>query len=176
MLERIASLFGRGGRHSEHAPPVDEHDFVRKLRTLELDLADRNNLISELRKDLEQTRAKTQVKIDLAINSNSEKMIAELAAPVSQLLTQVYLHETIGKDVQIDSVFAVSRRLVRVLSEFGLQIQGEVGETVQFDPNYHQPLSRDHSIQSDEAVVVRFAGIGFDNKVIQKAGVESLGR
>ena len=66
----------------------------------------------------------------------------------------------------------VAKRLICTLEDSGLTIVGQVGETVSFDSNLHEPLSSSTSITPGTEVVVRFAGVSYQGKVIRKAGVE----
>jgi molecular chaperone GrpE (heat shock protein) len=76
-----------------------------------------------------------------------------------------------GKPVQARDVLIVARRLVRVLEDAGLTLEGQVGETIQFDPNRHEPLQSQGGIMPGQAGVVRFVGVGFHGKLLRKAGV-----
>jgi molecular chaperone GrpE (heat shock protein) len=71
-------------------------------------------------------------------------------------------------------VLTVARRLVRALEDNGLTVEGSVGERVPFDPDHHEPLSADVSLQAGQMVVVRFVGVAYRGKLLRKAGVEQV--
>jgi molecular chaperone GrpE (heat shock protein) len=84
------------------------------------------------------------------------------------------LLETEGHPVQAKDVMVVAKRLVRVLEDNGLKLAGNVGETVRFDPNHHEPLSAGASPKQGEHVVVRFVGVAYRGKLLRKAGIEKV--
>ena len=100
-----------------------------------------------------------------------DQLLTDTAAPVTQLLTQAHLLEQ-GKPVQAKDVLLVAKRLIRTLEDNGLTIVSQVGETVFFDSNIHEPLSASTEISPGAEVVVRFAGVSYQGKVIRKSGVE----
>jgi molecular chaperone GrpE (heat shock protein) len=90
---------------------------------------------------------------------------------VAHLLTQADLLERDGKPIQAQDVLTVARRLVRVLEDHGLTLEGSVGETLPFDPNRHEPLSAEAALQPGEPAVIKFVGASYGGKVLKKSGV-----
>ena len=143
----------------------------RETQNLRLELTERNQLIDKLKQQLEQQRTSENNNIDSAIQNQIEQLLTDTVAPVTQLLTQAHLLEE-GKPVQAKDVLLVAKRLIRNLEDNGLTIVSRVGKTVSFDSNLHEPLSASNEISSGAEVVVRFAGVSYQGKVIRKAGVE----
>ncbi len=144
----------------------------RDLQILRLELSERDQLITSLKQELERQRTGENTRIIEAAKTQVEQLLTDVAAPVTQLLTQVHLLEVEGKPVQAKDVLAVAKRLVRALEDNGLTLTGSVGETVPFNPNYHDSLSTSTSLTPGTTVVVKFAGISYQGKAIRKAGVE----
>ncbi|HHP7232517.1 MAG TPA: nucleotide exchange factor GrpE [Xenococcaceae cyanobacterium] len=154
-------------------PQSDEKllTLEREIQNLRLELTERDQLIDKLKQQLEQQRTSENNNIDSAVQNQIEQLLSDTAAPVTQLLTQAHLLEQ-GKPVQAKDMWLVAKRLIRSLEDNGLTIVSQVGETVSFDSNLHEPLSASTEISPNAEVVVRFAGISYQGKVIRKAGVE----
>ena len=154
-------------------PQSDEKllTLEREIQNLQLELAERNQSIDKLKQQLEQQRTSENNNIDSAVQNQIEQLLTDTAAPVTQLLTQAHLVDE-SKPVQAKDVLLVAKRLIRTLEDNGLTIVSQIGETVSFDSNLHEPLSASSEISSDAEVVVRFAGVSYQGKVIRKAGVE----
>jgi molecular chaperone GrpE (heat shock protein) len=138
---------------------------------LRLQLEERSRQLAALQKERERQQAGEETRAAEAVQAKVERLLAEAAGPVTQLLTQAHLLEAEGKPVQARDVLAVARRLVRVLEEEGLTLDGRPGERAAFDPNRHSPLAGE-APPPGAAVVVRFAGVGHRGRVLRKAGVE----
>ena len=158
-------------------PKTSQHQLDEKLLTLEkeiqnlrLELTERDKLIDKLKQQLEQQRTSENNNIDSAVENQIEQLLTDTAAPVTQLLTQAHLLEQ-GKPVQAKDVLIVAKRLIRTLEDNGLTVVNQVSETVSFDSNLHEPLSASSEISPGAEVVVRFAGVSYQGKVIRKAGV-----
>lgn len=145
----------------------------REIQNLRLELTERDRLIEKLKQQLEQQRTSESNNIDFAVQNQIEQLLTDTAAPVTQLLTQAHLLQQ-GKPVQAKDVLLVAKRLIRSLEDNGLTVVGQVGETVSFDSNLHEPLSASSEVSPGAEVVVRFAGVSYRGKVIRKAGVELL--
>ena len=154
-------------------PQSDEKllTLEREIQNLRLELTERDQSIDKLKQQLEQQRTSENNNIDSAVQNQIEQLLTDTAAPVTQLLTQAHLLEQ-GKPVQAKDVLLVAKRLIRTLEDNGLTIVSQVGETVFFDSNIHEPLSASTEISPGAEVVVRFAGVSYQGKVIRKAGVE----
>ena len=148
----------------------------REVQGLRLELESRDQMVADLKRELERARKDESARVTGAVQAQMERLLTDAAAPVAQLFTQAYLLEAEGKPVQAKDVLAVARRMVRVLEDNGLTLEGHVGETMSFDPNRHEPLSAEAAPKPGEAVTVRFVGVSYSGKVIRKAGVVVRGR
>lgn len=171
MLSALKQWFGRSPATQ---PQDDERSLAleRQIQNLRLELAERNQLVDKLKQELERQRNSESDHITTAVQTQVEQLLTDAAAPVTQLLTQAYLLEVEGKPVQAKDVLVVAKRLIRVLEDNGLTLTGNVGETVSFDSNLHDPLSDRTSLTPGVPVVVKFVGVSYQGKVIRKAGVE----
>lgn len=165
MANLFTQLFGK------RTQPEPALALEGRVQTLQLELAERERTIVTLKQELERRRLGANAEVSGAVQAQLEQLLADLAAPVAQLLTQAHLLEVEGKPVQARDMLAVSKRFVRVLQENGLSLAGQVGETVPFDPNYHEPLNAQAALTPGQAVVIRFVGVVYQGKVLRKAGV-----
>ena len=170
MLDTLKKWLGQSLK-----PQPQSHEKLltleREIQNLRLELTERDRLINRFKQQLEQQRTSENNNIDSAVQNQIEQLLTDTAAPVTQLLTQAHLLEQ-GKPVQAKDVLLVAKRLIRTLEDNGLTVVSQVGESVFFDSNLHEPLSAISSISSGAEVVVRFAGVSYQGKVIRKAGVE----
>ncbi len=165
MLNWLKQIFKNPSPDNEKTLTLE-----REIQNLRLELTERDQLIDKLKQQLEQQRTSENNNIASAVENQIEQLLTDTAVPVTQLLTQTHLLEQ-GKPVQAKDVLIVAKRLIRTLEDNGLTTVGQVGETVSFDSNLHEPLSVSTSITSGTEVVVRFAGVSYRDKVIRKAGV-----
>jgi molecular chaperone GrpE (heat shock protein) len=146
----------------------------REAQTLRLELEEKERSVTNLKRELERQRSGESTRVAEAVQVQMERLLTDAAAPVTQLVTQAHLLEVEGKPVQTKDVLAVARRLARVLEDEGLTLEGNVGATVPFDPNHHEPLGGDTALTSGQAIVVRFVGAAYRGKILRKAGVEKV--
>ena len=166
MLKWLKQVFKQSSPENEKLLTLE-----KEIQNLRLELTEHDQLIDKLKQQLEQQRTSENNNIDSAVQNQIEQLLTDTAASVTQLLTQAHLLEQ-GKPVQAKDVLLVAKRLIRSLEDNGLTIVSQVGETVSFDSNLHEPLSASSEISSSAEVVVRFAGVSYQGKVIRKAGVE----
>ena len=166
MVNWLKQIFKKPSSDSEQILTLE-----REIQNLRLELTERNQLIDQLKQQLEQQRTSEKNNINSAVQNQIEQLLTDAAAPVTQLLTQTHLLEQ-GKPVQAKDVLLVAERLIRTLEDNGLTVVGQVGKTVSFDSNLHEPLSANSEVSPGVKVVVRFAGVSYQGKVIRKAGVE----
>ena len=166
MLKWLKQIFKQPSPDNENLLTLE-----REIQNLRLKLTERDQLIDKLKQQLEQQRTSENNNINSAVQNQIEQLLTDTAAPVTQLLTQKHLLEQ-GKPVQAKDVLLIARRLIRSLEDNGLTVVSQVGETVSFDSNLHEPLSASSEISAGAEVVVRFAGVSYQGKVIRKAGVE----
>jgi molecular chaperone GrpE (heat shock protein) len=145
----------------------------RELQHLRLELQEREQAIIRLQQELEHQRSGNSARFSEAIQVRLEQLLADAASPMTQLATQAYLLEVEGKPVQASDVLAVAKRLVRLLEDYGLTLAGQAGQVVSFDPNQHEPLQSGLILSAGQPVVIRFAGVTYQGKLLRKAGVMS---
>jgi molecular chaperone GrpE (heat shock protein) len=168
LLKWLRSLFGAKTANQSLMA------LQREVQGLRLELRERDELITNLKQDVERQRSGAGARVEESVQMQVEQLLAEAATPVAQLLTQAHLLEVDGRPVQAKDVLVVARRLVRILEDNGLELVGDVGESVSFDPNHHEPLSTASSPRRGERVVVRFVGVAYRGKLLRKAGVEKV--
>ncbi|MBI3945534.1 MAG: nucleotide exchange factor GrpE [Armatimonadetes bacterium] len=171
MAKWLRGLLG-GGKPPEAPTTEGALAAAREARALRLELEERDRALANLKGELERARAGESARVAAAVSAEWERLAADAAGPVAQLLTQARLLEAEGKPVQAKDVLAVARRLVRVLQEHGLEAVGAVGDAAAFEPNRHEPLGGEAAPAPGEGVVVRLVGIAYRGKVLRKAGVQ----
>ncbi len=166
MLEWIKSLFG--------GKPADERmiELERQAQNLRLELAEQEQVAVRIKEQMDRLHNVSSAQASEAVQAQVERLLSDAATPVAQLLTQAHLLEVEERPVQARDVLAVAKRLVRVLEDNGLTVKGRVGERVSFDPDHHEPLSADVSLQAGQMVTVRFVGLAYQGKILRKVGVE----
>ncbi len=171
MLDLIRRCFKAGRKP---VPTDEDHilDLERQIQSLRLDLQERESLIAALRTELEQHRRSEQARVEELVQTATERLLSEAAAPAVQLLTQAHLLEHEGKPVAARDILNVARRLVRVIENHGLSVEGGIGEPVAFDPDRHQVLGGEGFPAAGQSVVVRIPGAAYQGRILYKAGVE----
>lgn len=171
MCNWLARLIGKEPAHKEAL------DSEREAQSMRLELEEQERKIEELGRELDRLRRNAVARTGDAVRGQMERLLTDTATPVSQLLTQAHLLETEGKPVQTKDVLAVAKRLVRVLEDNGLTLEGRVGEIVSFNPDRHEPLSAatGSAAAAERPVSVRFVGTSYRGKVLRKAGVQNVG-
>jgi molecular chaperone GrpE (heat shock protein) len=166
VREWLSRLFGR--------EPTDKRglELEQEVQRLRLELAEQEQAVARLKQELERQRGSASAHVAEAVQVQVEQLLADVATPVAQLLTQVHLLEVEGQPVQAKDVLALVKRLVRTLEDNSLMLEGRVGESVPFDPDRHEPLSADVSPKAGQMVTVRFVGVAYRGKLLHKAGVE----
>jgi molecular chaperone GrpE len=158
-----------------------EQDFLPKEGALEqaseaqhlrLELEERERQLELLKNEVARLRVSAQELTEAARSAQMERLLAESAAPVAQIMTQAYLLEVQGRPLQTRDLLAVTRRLVQVLEEQGMQVVGKIGEIQPFDPDRHEPMASGLSIEPGTPVTIRFVGIAYRDHLLKKMGVE----
>ena len=142
-----------------------------EIQSLRLELAERDRVIASLKADLEQHRASAEAQAAQALQARMERLLTEVARPVTQLVTQIHLVRVEKKAVPVNDVLTVAGRLLRTLEDQELTLLGHVGEQQPFDLNHHEPLDVGMTFVRGELVVVKFVGVAYRGKVIKKAGI-----
>lgn len=159
---------------AETAQPA-AYDFLmlqNELQSLRLELDSRDQTIADLKQQIERQRARQAEVIEETASARLERLFADVAAPVSQILTQADLLENQGKPLQAGDVLTVARRMIRALERHGLTIDSQPGQLSAYDPDRHVPLDAGRTPQPGDPVTVRFAGVTYQGKTLYKAVVE----
>jgi molecular chaperone GrpE (heat shock protein) len=171
MWQRLGTLL----RRPPVAPDASGQRLValeREAQALRLDLAERERTIAVLSADLERARKATQDRTTTEVDARFQRLLADLAAPLVQIATQVHLVEVEQRPVAANDILAIARRLLRTLEDHGLRLDGPVGAAAPFDPAHHELLAGGAAPTPGEPIVIRFAGTSYRDIVLRKAGVE----
>jgi molecular chaperone GrpE (heat shock protein) len=172
MFEWLKGLFNR----SSEVLPYDAEGVLAlegDVRSLKLELEEQEQLIATLKRQVEQERSEAKARIEESVESQIEELLVDVAAPVTQLITQAHLVSE-GKALQVRDVLAVTRRLIHTLEDHGLTTEGDVGQTVPFDPNHHQLLRHDREVKPQEPVIVQFVGVAYRGKLLRRVSVKGV--
>jgi molecular chaperone GrpE (heat shock protein) len=142
----------------------------RTVQDLRLQLEERTRQLATLQEERERQRTTDEARVADALRTTRERIFTAAAAPVTQLLTQAHLLEVKGKPVQPRDLLAVARRLVRVLEDEGLTIEGRMGDRVTFDPTRHT-ADGDMLPGKGQTVVVCFPGVSYQGRILQRPTV-----
>jgi molecular chaperone GrpE (heat shock protein) len=152
--------------------PENTLRLQKEIQELRMELDSRERSLANLNQENERLRFRQEQVLNETVAARLEGLFNDLAAPASQILTQADLLENQDKPVQARDVLSVARRMVRALERNGLSFEGQVGQTVGFDPNRHTPLNHTAQPVLGQPVTVRFAGVLYEGKIIYKAIVE----
>ena len=171
MWHWLRGWFAKADGGEQRLPDERVLALERQVQSLRLELTEQHQLVVNLKSELQRQRDAEDTRLADAVWAQMERFMTNAATPVAHLLTQAYLLEVDGKPLQARDVLSVARRLVRILEDNGLTLEGKVGEMLPFDPNRHEPLSADAALQPRETVVVKFVGASYGGTVCKKAGV-----
>lgn len=179
MKNWLRNLFQQPEQQAEKSPAAQipnrlESDLEEKneLQALRLERAEKQRAIEHMAQEIKRLREQQDEMIQITLHSQFEELYKEMAVPASQILTQSHLIEAQGKMVSAQDLLAVSRRMIRAMERHGVVFEYQVGETTRFDPAKHISLTPGQGIEPGHPVVVRFCGVTYKGKMIQKAIVE----
>jgi molecular chaperone GrpE (heat shock protein) len=147
----------------------------REIQGLRLELEECDRKVKEIKDLFEYKREGSASQITESVQLKMEQLLSELATPIAQIMTQAHLVDVGKESVAAVDVIVLVKRMVRVLEDHGMKLEGQVGDVVPFDPDQHEPLSAEVSIVRGEQVVVRFRGISHKGVLLRKAGIEKVG-
>jgi molecular chaperone GrpE (heat shock protein) len=174
MLDFLRRWFG-GGRQAAATSDEKLLALERDVQSLRLDLEERERVIATLRSDLERLRRDELARLEEVRQGAIEQVLSEAAAAAAQLVTQAHLLEVDGKPVSARDILTVARRLVRVLENHGLKLEGGIGERVPFDPQRHEPIGGQEFPAPGEPVILRMVCVSYRGKILYKGAVEKVG-
>jgi molecular chaperone GrpE len=174
MANFIKKWIDRLRKQQEQEKTPDEGSLAQagESQRLRLELEDRERQLELLKDEVTRLRVSAQELSEAARSAQMERLLADSAAPVTQLMTQAYLLDVQGRPLQARDVLAVARRLIQVLEEQGMQVMGKIGEIQPFDPDRHEPMASGLAIEPGTPVTVRFVGIAYHDHLLKKLGVE----
>ncbi|MBS1952849.1 MAG: nucleotide exchange factor GrpE [Cyanobacteria bacterium SZAS-4] len=149
-------------------------ELEKELQFAKLDLEETRSQLTAAQHDLNLHNQQGVDLRDIEIREKVRGMFQELSGPLTQLLTQNHIQHVQGKPLQTKDVNATVNRLVSTLKNFGLEISEDIGSTTVFDPNKHEALTIDDTIDVGEEVLIRMYGIGFEGKILRRAAVSRL--
>jgi molecular chaperone GrpE (heat shock protein) len=167
MIERLSKR-----QQQEVSPKEGALEQASEAQHVRLELEERERQLELLKNEVARLRVNAQELTEAARSAQMERLLAESAAPVAQLMTQTYLVDVQGRPLQARDVLAVTRRLVQVLEEHGMQVVGKIGEIQPFDPDRHDPMASGLPIEPGSPVTIRFVGIAYRDHLLKKMGVE----
>jgi hypothetical protein len=140
MLKRLKQLWQI--LFPSNQPIAKDHsdrllNLESETQSLRLTINEREQTIAQLRSELELQRQNESNNQAIAFQTQQEQVFSELAAPISQLLTQIYLLEIENKPVQAKDAIAIVKRMLRVFTEQGLTQVGNIGD-VERSTSAHQ--------------------------------------
>jgi len=140
-------------------------------QALLLELEETQKKLSTVQSELLRRQEQQAEGIKARVEANMEALYADLCGPLAQLGTQVYLDEVENKSLRAADVLRVVKSLLRILQNRDLCFFGEIGSSLNFDPNYHNPIGPEGEFPVGTPVCVRMPGISYHDKVLLKAGV-----
>lgn len=144
-----------------------------EIRKQDILLQEKDEIINKLSFEIKRQRENKEIELEQKTQSELTLLFSNLSSPISQLMTQAYLVE-LDKPVQNRDIISVVNRLFNLLKESGIEFEGIVGTTIPYDPDFHKPLSTEASIEAENLVIIRFAGIRYKGILLQKALVEII--
>jgi molecular chaperone GrpE (heat shock protein) len=166
MLNWLKSLFQTGQETGR------VRQLEREVQSLRVMLADQDKVIAQLRNELQKHRNDTEVRVQKSAQVVIEKLMADVAILVTKLNSQAYVVEEQNRPLNVRDVLTVAKQFMQVFQNFGLRLEGYVGEMTSFDPDHHLPLKNDVTFVQGEPVIVRFVGVAYRGKLLRKARVE----
>ncbi len=143
----------------------------QSLSHLEAHCQNNHELVAGLKKELSLQQSNQEQQINATIEGALLSFYKDVADPVTQLVTLNQLIEQ-GKPVKPENIAIHARLLIAALKEHGLSIEGDPGQILPYNPNFHEPLSANENPSVGELVSIRFQGASFKGQVIKKAGIQ----
>jgi molecular chaperone GrpE (heat shock protein) len=143
----------------------------RDLQSVRLELEETKLLLNATRHDLDLLGRQSDATRAHDVRGQFEKLFQALAGPATQLMAQNYMLNVRGKALKAQDIQASCNRLLGILQNHGLEIQGSIDETVHFDQNFHEPLALGEAVKDGDEVVIRMSGISYHGKVLRRAAV-----
>lgn len=141
-----------------------------QIQALKLELSEREKSIDEFKSQLSLQAKKQEETLESMLVAQMEPLLKDISGPLSQLATQAHLSNQ--RQLQVKDVISVSMRLVKGLEDFGLRLEGTIGEIVNFDSSKHEGLSlQDDPPCEGSPVQITMPGVSYENKLLKKIAV-----
>jgi molecular chaperone GrpE (heat shock protein) len=155
--------------------PAVQHDTAADLRgqvaTLKADLAERDERIARLKREVEIVRQQGSAEQQAAADVALEGLARQLAPLLSQLDTMREMQAQ-GRELHAQDLLTLLDKLGKPWLEIGLLPIGTAGQTAAFDSTLHQRMSGGE-VRPGTPVKVRFVGYRFRDKIVTKAMVSA---
>lgn len=153
------------------SPAPSQADSKSETQQLRLELEECRTKLATVQDQYKRQHAESAEYIEQAVNSKLQALMSAVANPVTQLNSQIHLHQNEGKEARVQTLITLSRQMMRALQDEGLELKGTIGEEVPFDPNQHEMLGDTPAVAEKTSVVVRVAGVQFAGKWLRRMGV-----
>lgn len=150
--------------------PAEHTECARREQALRLDCDELRERLARLQGDLARERRAQHAQVGDRVNAQLAPLMAAVAPAVAQVTAQAALCDA-GGELAARDVLATARRIVGALEAAGLRAVGTPGETVAYDADQHEPLSRDSRLAPGDAVVVRLPAVHWQGQVLCRAQV-----
>ncbi len=127
--------------------------------------------ITALKNEIQQLKALQKASDRATGLKAQEKLITEVASPLSQLILQEHLVVTEGGTLTARDVLLNVKGIVRVLQENGMSVIGTPREITVFDLQIHESALQDFAPAQGQEIQIRYSGIAFHETVVRKAAV-----
>jgi molecular chaperone GrpE (heat shock protein) len=169
LRERLSKAWAgwSGNEPPGPAPEAGGPEAVLARVRLELEGAQRE--IGRLREAYAQREAQAKADVEAAERDAVFRFARRVGPLLSQLSTMRALAGA-GREVRIEDMLAMGRKLEGAFTEAGMVPIGEVGAEAPFDPKRHQRMSGG-GVKEGDPVRVRFVGYTCGDQVVTKAMV-----
>jgi len=142
-----------------------------QIQELKLAISEKDKRISILDEQIRAIKDQETILARETSNVHVEGIFRDIASPISQLMTQMYICEKEQKMVPASDIFRVVKNLIHSIEKHGLVIDCAPGEQVRYDPAKHAALDAATSLSTGQSTNVRLAGISYRGKILSKAMV-----
>jgi molecular chaperone GrpE (heat shock protein) len=148
-------------------PPDEPSRLKSHIRTLELDIEERETRIKTMQKEFDHFSRQAERDREGAGSAEIQALAKRLAPILSQVPTMRAMHAE-GAPVRQEDLLRLFEKVERILQETGLTPIGQVGESVRFDSRLHQRMSGG-DLSDGGTVQVRFVGYHINDVILTKA-------
>lgn len=168
-----AALAGRDVRPQGEAGTGDERltELRAHVASLELDVADRDRQMAEMRAEYGTLQAAKERAAAGAGQDQLEKLFKKLAGPLANLAVLMAAAEA-GQEVETGDLIHLLKSLEKELHRAGLEPIGRAGQQAAFDVACHQRMSGG-AVREGTPVTVQLPGYRLGEKILLKAMVSA---